>query len=87
MTRKKPTRLFHDFRRTAARRLVRAGIPEVTAMNLLGHTTNAIFKRYAIVDETMRREAAAKLVAYQDAESGRLRHAEPRFGQVVALKP
>jgi integrase len=86
VTVKKPTRLFHDFRRTAARRLVRAGIPEVTAMALLGHATNSIFKRYAIVDQTMRREAADKLAAYQKAEAGRLRQVRPRSRQVVALK-
>jgi hypothetical protein len=51
---KKPTKLVHDFRRTAARSLIRAGVPEVPAMALLGHATNSIFKRYAIVDAGMR---------------------------------
>lgn len=83
---KKPTRLFHDFRRTAARSLIRAGIPEVTAMALLGHATNSIFKRYAIVDEGMRREAGEKLAAYQQTEAARFRQVRGRSGQVVALK-
>ena len=56
-------------------------------MALLGHATNAIFKRYAIVDEGMRREAGDKLAAYhQQADAARLRQVGPRSGQVVALK-
>jgi len=32
-------------------------------MELTGHRTRAVFKRYAIVDEAMLREAGAKLAA------------------------
>jgi integrase len=42
-------RLFHDFRRTCARRLLAAGIPQVVARELTGHRTSAMFERYAIV--------------------------------------
>ncbi len=48
---------------TAARNLVRAGVAEPVAMRLTGHLTPSLFKRYAIVDETMLIEGAEKLSA------------------------
>ena len=56
-----PGRLVHDFRRTAVRNLERAGVPRSTAMKLTGHKTEAVYRRYAIVDSGMLQEAAAKL--------------------------
>ena len=42
-------RLFHDLRRTCARRLLAAGVPQVVARELTGYRTSAMFDRYAIV--------------------------------------
>ena len=56
-----PGRLLHDFRRTAVRNLERAGVSRSTAMALVGHKTESIYRRYAIVDSVSRREAAVKI--------------------------
>ena len=57
-------KVFHDFRRTAVRSLERAGVARSSAMAMVGHETESIYKGCAIQDETMLREAAAKLDAW-----------------------
>ena len=42
----------HDFRRTAVRNLERAGVSRSVAMQLTGHKTEAVYRRYAIVSES-----------------------------------
>lgn len=59
-----PGRKFHDFRRTAARNMIRAGVSQVVAMSITGHRTVSMFHRYAIVSQDQIREAQAKLQAH-----------------------
>ena len=46
-----PTRFLHDCRRTAARNLIRAKVPERVAMLLTGHKSRAIFDPDNIIHE------------------------------------
>lgn len=58
-------RIPHDFRRTAVRNLERAGVSRSDAMNMVGHKTEAIYRRYAISDEKSLKEAGAKLAVLE----------------------
>ncbi len=54
-------RIPHDFRRTAYRNLIRAGVPKQIAMMLVGHETESMAKRYSILDEGLVTEFAGRL--------------------------
>jgi integrase len=56
-------RHFHDLRRYAAQRLVKAGVARTEAMALMGHETESMFVRYALNDLPMLEKAVAKVAA------------------------
>jgi integrase len=56
-----PGRILHDLRRSAVRNLDRAGISRDVAMQMVGHKTDSIYRRYRIVDTQDLLEAARRL--------------------------
>jgi integrase len=66
----------HDFRRSAARQLRRAGVAETTIMDIAGWETRAMFKRYAIVDNVDIRAAVEKLEQARAENSHSFSHSQ-----------
>ena len=75
--------LVHDLRRTAARNLRSAGVPENVAMSITGHKTASMFRRYAIVNNDDKRTALHQLA---DARSLKTALKRPEV-EAAALPP
>jgi len=53
----------HDFRRSAVRNLINAGVGQATAMRITGHRTLSVFERYNIVSTEQLHDAMAKVTS------------------------
>jgi integrase len=69
----------HDFRRSAVRNMVRAGVNPDIARQISGHRTPAIFSRYNIISETDLRQAVQRTSEYLATL--------PATSNLVVLKP
>jgi hypothetical protein len=74
-------------RRSAVRTFERAGVPRSAAMSMVGHKTESIYRRYAIVDEAMQREAAARLDAFAatpqpQRKTGTVKEVRPKAAKI-----
>jgi integrase len=61
------TLIPHDLRRSAVRNLERAGVPRSVAMRLVGHRTESVYRRYAIVAQQDLAAGVQKLAALHGA--------------------
>jgi integrase len=62
--------IFHDLRRTGARNLVHAGVPEKVCMAIGGWKTRSVFDRYTIVSPKDVAEAGRKLAEFHGEKVG-----------------
>lgn len=74
--------MLHDFRRTGARNLIRAGVCRDIAKKITGHKTDSVFKRYNIVDDEDLADAGLKVVDYMQ----RIAESNPETGRKPEVK-
>jgi integrase len=82
-----PGLLRHDLRRSAAKAMRAAGVPESVTMNTGGWKTNSMFRRYAIVSSSDQRQVVDALERWRAANSPANSPAEVKPEAPQASKP
>jgi integrase len=62
-------KLFHDFRRTAVRDMLRGGANPDVIRSITGHETQSMMSRYNITDDRDQREALRAVQAYRERQA------------------
>ena len=73
-----PNLLFHDLRRSAVTAMVQAHVPQLIAMQISGHKTASMFKRYSISVESELVDAMAATEALSRETNREARAAKKR---------
>ena len=81
-----PTKLFHDFRTTAVRNMVRSRTPAGMAMKTSVHKTRSVFDRYNIVSFNDLRLAAQMHQAYIKGQEIKPEISLPKKGEVITFR-
>jgi integrase len=76
-----PGKIPHDFRRSAVRNMERAGLSRSVAMQLTGHKTEAVYRRYAITSEADLREGVERLNSATGTKRGDNRANASRYAK------
>jgi Phage integrase family len=79
--------IFHDLRRTAARNMIRGGVPQSVAMRVTGHRSDSMFRRYDVASLDDKLEAIRKARTYAATRTAAKSSVTPSPRELSTLQP